>query len=154
MIDHGSRSTWGPGSSGSGFRAQKIWSAPTKTDLPYNFCFIKIFPSLTVAAVDALQTLFRAPWPLGVHPGGQNIAYDLALLKLGPHTKFGEDWSNGLAVHLIQTDRQLDKYILDCNGTFKFSQVICNCKYIWQTFTVWPWVLMRTRKIIHSSIGS
>jgi hypothetical protein len=35
--------------------------APLKTDLPYNFCFIKNFPSLTVAAVDALQTLFRAP---------------------------------------------------------------------------------------------
>ncbi len=38
-----------------------------KTDLPYNFCFIKFFPSLTVEAVDALQalqTLFRAPRPL------------------------------------------------------------------------------------------
>jgi hypothetical protein len=61
MIDHGSRSTWGPGPSGSGFRAQ-------------NFCFINFFPSLTVEAVDALQTLFRAPLTTGVHPGGQNIA--------------------------------------------------------------------------------
>ena len=43
---------------------------------------------------------------MGVHPGVQNIAYDLALVKLGPHTKFGEDWSNGLAVHWIHTDRQ------------------------------------------------
>ena len=34
---------------------------PTKTDLPYNFCFVNFFPSLTVEAVDALQTLFRAP---------------------------------------------------------------------------------------------
>jgi hypothetical protein len=74
----------------------KIGSAPTKTDLPYNSCFIKNFPSLTVAAVDALQTLFRAPLTPGVHPGGRNIAYHLALVKLGPHTKFGEDWSNGV----------------------------------------------------------
>jgi hypothetical protein len=29
---------------------------PTKTDLPYNFCFINVLPSLTVEAVDALQT--------------------------------------------------------------------------------------------------
>ena len=34
---------------------------PTKTDLPYNFCFIKFSPSCTVEAVDALQPLFRAP---------------------------------------------------------------------------------------------
>jgi hypothetical protein len=34
---------------------------PTKTDLPYNFCFIKFLPSLTVEAIDAPQTLFRAP---------------------------------------------------------------------------------------------
>jgi hypothetical protein len=91
MIDHGSRSTWGPGPSGSRF---------------YNFCFINFFPSVTVAAVDALLTLFRAPLTPGVHPGGRNIAYDLALVKLGPHTKFGEDWSNGLTVHWIHTDRQ------------------------------------------------
>ena len=61
MTDHGSRSTWGPGPSRSGLRAQKICSAPTKTDLPYNFCFIKFSPSGTVEAV--LQTLFRAPDP-------------------------------------------------------------------------------------------
>ena len=34
-----------------------IESIPTKTDLPYNFCFIKFLPSLTVEAVDSLQTL-------------------------------------------------------------------------------------------------
>ena len=39
----------------------KICSAPTKTDLPYNFCFKKFLPSLTVEAIDAPQTLFRAP---------------------------------------------------------------------------------------------
>ncbi len=66
----------------------------------------RFFPSVTVAAVDALQTLFRAPLTPGVHTGGRNIAYYLALVKLGPHTKFGEDWSNGLAVHWIHTDRQ------------------------------------------------
>jgi hypothetical protein len=41
----------------------KICSAPTKRDLPYNFCFIKFSPSGTVEAVDAVQTLFRAPDP-------------------------------------------------------------------------------------------
>jgi hypothetical protein len=43
-----------------------IWSAPTKTDLPHNFCFIKFLPSLMIEAVDALQALFRAPWPWGL----------------------------------------------------------------------------------------
>jgi hypothetical protein len=60
IIDHGSRSTWGPGPSGSRFRPKNMIHPP-KTDLPYNFCFIKISPSLTVVAVDALQTLLRAP---------------------------------------------------------------------------------------------
>ena len=36
---------------------------PPKSHLPYNFCFINFFPSVTVAAVDSLQTLFRAPDP-------------------------------------------------------------------------------------------
>jgi hypothetical protein len=49
----------------------KIWSAPTKTDLSYNFCFIKFLPSLTVADEDALQTLFRAPCPRGSTPGAE-----------------------------------------------------------------------------------
>jgi hypothetical protein len=39
----------------------KIFSAPTKTVLPYNFCLINFLPSLTLEAVDAPQTLFRAP---------------------------------------------------------------------------------------------
>ncbi len=60
MIDHGSRSTWDPGPSRSRLGLKNM-IRPTKTDLPYNFCFIKKFPSLMIAAVDALQTLFRAP---------------------------------------------------------------------------------------------
>ncbi len=39
---------------------------------------------------------WQLPHTPGVHPGGRNIAYDLALVKLGPHTKFGEDWFNGV----------------------------------------------------------
>ena len=89
----------------------KIWSAPTKTDLPYNFCFINFFPSLTVEAVEALQTLFRAPLTPGVHPGGRNIAYDLALVKLGPHAKFGEDWSNGVDFYSGHTHTQQFNFI-------------------------------------------
>jgi hypothetical protein len=41
----------------------------------------KIFLSLTVDNVNALQALFRATLTLRVHPWGQNIAYDLALVK-------------------------------------------------------------------------
>ena len=63
MIDHGSRSTWVPGTSRSRLRAQKYDPPPNKTDLPYNFCFINFLLSLTVEAEDALQTLFRAPDP-------------------------------------------------------------------------------------------
>ncbi len=40
---------------------------PTKLSIGkarYKFCFINVLPSLTVEAVDALQTLFRAPRPL------------------------------------------------------------------------------------------
>jgi hypothetical protein len=71
--------------------------------------FYNFFPSLTVEAVDALQTLLRAPLTLGVQPGGQNIAYDLALVKLGPHTKFGEDWSNGVDFYTGHTNKQTNK---------------------------------------------
>jgi hypothetical protein len=74
----------GPTSFQIRIKGAKILFAPIKTDLPYNFCFINFLPSLTVEAVDALQTLFRASLTPGVHPGGQNIAYDLALVKLGP----------------------------------------------------------------------
>ena len=52
--------------------------------------------------------LFRlclGPLTLGVHPGGKNIAYDLALVKLGPHTKFGEDWSNSVDFYTGHTHK-------------------------------------------------
>jgi hypothetical protein len=64
-----------------------------------------------VAAVDVPQTLFRAPLTPGVHPGGQNIAYDLALVKLGPHTKFGEDWSNGVDFYTRHTNTHRFNFI-------------------------------------------
>ncbi len=38
-------------------------------------------------------------------PRGQNIAYDLALVKLGPHTKFGEEWSNGVYFYTGHTHK-------------------------------------------------
>jgi hypothetical protein len=53
---------------------------------------------------------FGAPEP-GVHPGGQNIAYDLALVKIGPHTKFGEDWSNGVYFYTGHTHTDSTLYI-------------------------------------------
>ncbi len=37
MIDHGSRSTWGPGPSGSGFRAQKYDPPPLNHTFPTTF---------------------------------------------------------------------------------------------------------------------
>jgi hypothetical protein len=39
---------------------------PNKTGMPYNFCFIKFLPSLTVEAAEAGHTLFIAPLTLGV----------------------------------------------------------------------------------------
>jgi hypothetical protein len=49
------------------------------------------------------------------HPGGpprgQNIAHDLALVKLGPHTKFGEDWSNGVYFYTGHTHTVSPLYI-------------------------------------------
>jgi len=57
MIDHGSRSTWGPGPSRSGLASQK-YDPPPKMVLPYNFCLIKFLPGLMVEAVDAPHTLF------------------------------------------------------------------------------------------------
>jgi hypothetical protein len=95
MIDHGSRSTWGPGSSRSRLRAKNM-IPPPKTDLPHNFCFIKFLPSITVETVDFLQTLFRAPEPLfrvkalpGIkckHVHGQLFLKGLLAQPTTPHT--------------------------------------------------------------------
>jgi hypothetical protein len=43
--------------------------------------------------------------------GDQNIAYDLALVKLGPHAKFGEDWSNGVYFYTGHTNTDSPLYI-------------------------------------------
>ncbi len=43
----------------------KMWSAPTKAGMPYNFYCLKFSPSLTVEAAESGQTLFRALWPRG-----------------------------------------------------------------------------------------
>ncbi len=57
-------------------------------------------------APEAHGAQFRAPLTPGVHPGGRNIAYDLALVKLGPHAKFGEYWSNGVDFYSGHTHTQ------------------------------------------------
>jgi hypothetical protein len=76
-----------------------------------------------VAAVDALQTLFRAPLTPGVHPGGRKIAYDLALAKLGAHTKFGEDWSNGVEFYTGHTHTHTHRF----NFIYKTSRSTQHC---------------------------
>ncbi len=55
----------GPRSFQIQIRDQKMWSVPTKTGMPYNFCFIKFLQSQTVETAEAGQTLFRAPWHWG-----------------------------------------------------------------------------------------
>ncbi len=109
MFNHGSRSTWGPGPSGSRLQAKKCVTLQQKHWCVLHLKFYYVFTKthgLTVAAVDALQTLFGAPWPQGSTPGGRNIVYDLALVKLGPHTKFGEDWSNSVDFYTGHTHTQ------------------------------------------------
>jgi hypothetical protein len=63
------------------------------------------------------------PLTLGVHPGGRNIAYDLALVKLGPHTKFGEDWSNGVDFYTGHTHTHTDSPLyLRCRFSNQFAR--------------------------------
>ena len=51
---------------------------PTKTGMPYNFCFIKFSPSQMVEAAEACQTPFRASLTLGVRVWGCNPATNLS----------------------------------------------------------------------------
>jgi hypothetical protein len=77
--------------------------------------------------------LNQPPHTPGVHPGGRNIAYDLALVKLGPHTKFGEDWFNGVDFYTghththTNTHRDSTLYIR-CN--FKHNTYMYIYKYL------------------------
>ncbi len=80
----------------------KIRSTPTKMVLPYNFGFIKKFPSLTVEAVDAPQTLFRAPLTLGVGVQGGNHFKNLFAIKIYTYAKFHPDWSVGLDFYKVR----------------------------------------------------
>ncbi len=63
--------------------------------LPYNFCLINILPSLTVEAVDAPQTLFRAPLTPGVGVQSRNHFKNLFAIKIYSYAKFHPDWSDG-----------------------------------------------------------
>ncbi len=70
--------------------------------LPYNYGFIKKFPSLTVEAIDAPQTLFRAPLTLGVGVQGQNHFKNLFAIEIYSYAKFHPDWSCGLDFYKVQ----------------------------------------------------
>ncbi len=69
--------------------------------LPYNFCLIKFLPSLTVEAVDAPQTLFRAPLTPGVGVQGRNHFKNLFAIKIYSYAKFHPDWSDGLDFYKV-----------------------------------------------------
>jgi len=49
-----------------------------------------------VEAVDAPQTLFRAPLTPGVGVQGRNHFKNLFAIKIYSYAKFHPDWSNGL----------------------------------------------------------
>ncbi len=70
--------------------------------LPYNFCFIKFLPSLTVEAVDLPQTLFRAPLTPGVGVQSQNHFKNVFTIKIDSYAKFHPDWSNGLDFYKVR----------------------------------------------------
>ncbi len=80
----------------------KICSAPPKMVLTLNFCFIKCLPSLTVEAVDAPQTLFRAPLTPGVGVQGQNHAKNLSAIKIYSYAKFHHVQSDSLDFYKVR----------------------------------------------------
>ena len=70
--------------------------------LPYNFCLINFLHSLTVEAVDAPQTLFRAPLTPGVGVQGRNYFKNLSAIKIYSYAKFHPDWSDGLDFYKVR----------------------------------------------------
>jgi hypothetical protein len=66
----------------------KKYDLPTKMDLPYIFCFIKLSPSHTVEAVDARQIPFRVLLTRGVGVWGPIPAMSLSPIEEYPHAKF------------------------------------------------------------------
>jgi hypothetical protein len=80
---------WPPGVRGG---LNRVWRASTAATA-YNFCFMKFLSSITVEAVDFLQTLFRAPYPwfrVSLGLGGQDLTklttgkeyYTICILKV------------------------------------------------------------------------
>ncbi len=55
-----------------------------------------------VEAVDALQTLFRAPLTPGVGVQGRNHFKNLSAIKIYTYDKFHPDWSDGLDFYKVR----------------------------------------------------
>jgi hypothetical protein len=110
-----------------------MWSAPTETGMPYNFCFIKFSPSQTVEATEAGQTPIRASLTLGVGVCGWNLVMNLSLIEEYPHTKFHWDMSNGLDFFSrythTDTHTHIDLYI------YIYNKILQN-KFV-RRFFVW-----------------
>jgi hypothetical protein len=81
--------------------------------LHYNFCLIKFLPSLTVEAVDAPHTLFRAPLTPGVRVQSRNHFKNLFAIKIYSYAKFHPDWSDGLDFYKVRVYIYIVLYILD-----------------------------------------
>ncbi len=59
-------------------------------------------PSLTVEAIDAPQTLFRAPLTPGVEVQGQNHFKNLFTIKIYYYAKFHPDWSDSFDFYKVR----------------------------------------------------